>query len=85
MPSPEQLAGPTGAIIALIAVLGIAARVIQVLWSDHLRADADDRTQRDTAIAGWREQTAATNRLAEAIEQRNARDARAKRSQDPAR
>jgi hypothetical protein len=33
-----------------------------------MRADADDRSQRDTALAGWREQVAATNRLADAIE-----------------
>lgn len=50
MPSPEQLAGPTGAIVALIAVLGIAARVIQVLWQNHLEADRDDRAQRDRAL-----------------------------------
>lgn len=49
MPSPEQLAGPTGAIIALVAVLAMAARVIQVLWKNHLEADQDDRDQRDLA------------------------------------
>jgi hypothetical protein len=55
------LLGPLGLTVAL----GFA---VLALWRDHLRADADDRVQRSEAIAGWREQTAATNRLADAIE-----------------
>lgn len=49
MPSPEQLAGPTGAIVALVAVLAMAVAVIKVLWAQHLKADQDDRDQRDLA------------------------------------
>lgn len=54
-------------------VLAAAAGIIGILWRDHVRADAEDRKQRDEAIAGWREQTAATNRLATAIERANTR------------
>ena len=49
MPSPEQLAGPTGAIVALVAVLAMSVAVIKVLWQQHLKADQDDRDQRDLA------------------------------------
>lgn len=72
---PAELYGPLG----LLVGLGLA---VAALWRDHLRADADDRVQRDIAIAGWREQTAATNRLAAAIEKRNARDAQTHRGAD---
>lgn len=60
---PADLYGPFGLLIAL----GLA---VAALWRDHVRADADDRLQRDLAVTGWREQTAATNRLADAIETR---------------
>ena len=58
---PPDLLGPFGLAVAL-------AIAVSALWRDHMRADADDRSQRDTALAGWREQVAATNRLADAIE-----------------
>lgn len=74
MPPPELL-GPLGLTIAL----GVA---VMALWRDHLRADADDRTQRDTAIAGWRAQTDATDRLAAAIEAKAEREATRKRQDD---
>ena len=60
---PAELYGPAGLLVAL--VLATAA-----LWRDHVRADADVRTQRDTAIVGWQAQTTATNRLADSIEER---------------
>ena len=43
-PIPPELLGPAGLLVALL--LAVAA-----LWRDHLRADADDRTQRDKAMA----------------------------------
>ncbi len=73
---PDQLLGPAALLVG--ALIAVAA-----LWKEHLRADAEDRAQRDQAIAGWREQTAATNRLAAALEARNRRDARQGRSDDP--
>lgn len=78
----DALLGPTGAVVALAIAVG-------VLWRDHMRADADDRAQRDVALAGWREQTAATReqtaatvRLAESIEADRADRAERKRRAD---
>jgi hypothetical protein len=82
MPSLEQLLGPAGALVAVIfGVIGLA-RVVMVLWAEHLKADADDRTQRDAAIDGWKAQTDATNRLAAAIEARSVDDADRHRKAD---
>ena len=82
MAIPPELLGPAGLLVASLLVIG-------VLWRDHLRADADDRAQRDTAIAGWRAQVEATNRLinasnrlAAAIEARNRRDERTRRENE---
>lgn len=63
----------------VVGAVGALVTVVGVLWRDHVRADAEDRKQRDAAIEGWREQTAATNRLASAIERANTR----KRAGDP--
>ena len=71
---PPDLYGPLGLLIGLSVA-------VAALWRDHLRADADDRTQRDAALAGWRDQTAATTRLADAIEQSN-RDATQRHRRD---
>jgi hypothetical protein len=44
----------------------VAALVaVAALWREHLRADSDDRTQRDEAFLIAREQVAATNRVAD--------------------
>lgn len=69
------LTGP----LALTVGLAIA---VAALWREHVRADRDDRAQRDVAIAGWRDQTNATNRLADAIEARARDDAQRKRQDD---
>ena len=58
---PPELLGPTGLLVAL-------AFAVAALWRDHVRADADDRSQRDVAIAGWKAQTDATDRVADALE-----------------
>ena len=49
MPSAEQLAGPTGALVLLLAIAVALGRVVVVLWREHLKADQDDRDQRDRA------------------------------------
>jgi hypothetical protein len=49
----------------LTVALGFA---VAALWRSHERSDTDVRAQRDIAIAGWRAQMDATNRLADAIE-----------------
>ena len=58
---PAELYGPAGLLVAL-------AFAVAALWRDHVRADADDRSQRDTALAGWKAQTDATNRVADALD-----------------
>jgi hypothetical protein len=50
VPTPEQLAGPIGAIIALSAVIVGLLRAVQLLWKDHLGQDHEDRAQRDKAL-----------------------------------
>ena len=70
-----ELLGPFGLVVGAVVALG-------VLWREHLRADAEDRRQRDDAIAEAREQTAVTKRLADALEARNRRDAGRRRRED---
>jgi 2-polyprenyl-6-methoxyphenol hydroxylase-like FAD-dependent oxidoreductase len=41
---PPELFGPVGLLVAL-------SLAVRALWLDHLRADQDDRDQRDRAIA----------------------------------
>lgn len=55
-----DLTTAAGVIVALATVVG-------VLWRDHVRADAEDRRQRDVAMDGWKAQTAATNLVADEI------------------
>lgn len=62
---PADLFGPLGLLVAL-------AFAVSALWRDHLRADADDRAQRDRALAISEAQVIATNRVAEGQEQLNA-------------
>lgn len=55
---PPELLGPLGLTVAL----GFA---VVALWRDHLRADADDRAERDRAAALLAAQTPAIDRLAD--------------------
>jgi hypothetical protein len=41
---PSDFLGPFGLTLAALAVIG-------VLWRDHVRSDADDRSMRDRAMA----------------------------------
>lgn len=68
---PPEILGPLGATV----LLGIA---VIALWRDHLRADADDRARSiedrkrlDVSIGVSAGQVAATNRLADVIEERD--------------
>lgn len=55
---PPELLGPLGLTVALaLAAAG--------LWREHLKSDADDRAQRDDALAMARDNVAATNRVAD--------------------
>lgn len=44
IPVPPELVGPVAGLILALAVAGI-------LWREHLRADAEDRKQRDDMFA----------------------------------
>jgi hypothetical protein len=82
--APPDLYGPEGALVALVAGVIILVRIAMILWKDHLRADEDDRAQRDAALAGWKAQVDATKELSEAIKTRAADDAqRSRRSDGP--
>lgn len=73
--SPDLL-GPTALLVAALTAVG-------VLWREHLKADADDRTQRDKAITLLEVNLEATQRMARAWEERNKRDAARHRRDDP--
>ena len=72
---PDALFGPSGLLIG-------AMIVVAALWRDHLRADSDDRAQRDRALAGWEAQTTATRDLVTAIEVKDRADAERRRLAD---
>jgi hypothetical protein len=72
---PDALLGPLALLVG--ALLSVA-----VLWREHLRADADDRAQRDKAIGLLEASLDANQRMAHAWEERNRRDAAARRRSD---
>ena len=72
---PDALLGPLALLVGALIAVG-------VLWKSHVDSDNDVRKQRDEALAGWRAQTTATDRLANAIEVRTRREARTKRQDD---
>lgn len=72
---PPEVFGPQGLLVAALAV-------IVVLWRDHLRADTDDRAQRDKAHGIAEQAVAGLARMADAWEQRNREDAGRHRSDD---
>jgi hypothetical protein len=43
--------GPVGALALAITILYFGARAFRALWTEHLKADQDDRDQRDRAQA----------------------------------
>jgi hypothetical protein len=79
---PETLLGPLGLTIgALFGIVGLA-RVIVVLWRDHLRADQDDRDQRDRAQSLANKAIEGMGELADAWRERDAYDAQRQRRSD---
>ncbi len=72
---PTDILGPLGALVGAI-IVAVA------LWRAHLASDADVRAQRDKAMDGWRAQTTASDRMANALEVRNRRDATHTRAED---
>lgn len=62
---PAEVFGPVGALaLAIVVIVGLT-KVVQKLWDDHLRADADDRRQRDEAFGIAHAQVEATQRVAD--------------------
>lgn len=57
----EALLGPTAALVGAIAIIGFLGKILL----DYI---AYLKSQVAIALTGWREQTAATDRLADAIE-----------------
>jgi hypothetical protein len=78
----SEVVGPTGALVLAVIILGVVGKVIQALWKEHLEADKDDRAQRDRAMALAETAAEGTRRMAEAWEQRNARDRQRSRPGD---
>lgn len=72
---PETLLGPLGLLVGAILAVGYLVRILREYLDDIKR-------QRDEAIAGWKAQTTATDRLANAIEIRNRRDSKRTRAED---
>ena len=47
----SAVVGPVGALALSLIVLFVVARVLQLLWGEHMKADQRDRDQRDVAQA----------------------------------
>ena len=83
-------AGPWAVVILIGALLAIGlARAIVVLWGEHLKADAEDRAQRDrsldllaAALDGNKLSAQATGDMAKAWNDRNKADAARRRRED---
>jgi hypothetical protein len=59
--------GPLGALVLAVIVLAGLTRAFVVLWREHLKADKDDRDQRDKALAIAHDQVAATNAVSDDV------------------
>lgn len=70
----DKILGPTGALVFSVVVVIALARALWILWKEHLKADADDRAQRDSAFALAQTAVDGIKRMAEAWEERNRRD-----------
>jgi hypothetical protein len=79
---PPELLGPTGLTVAALAGIAALGRVIQVLWREHLRADKDDRDQRDVAQRIAEKAVSGLGEMADAWEQRNHDEAARRRKSD---
>ena len=77
-----QLLGPYALLVGALIAVGVLWRSREKAIADYiasLRATIVDRTsERDLALKGWQEQTAATNRVAETLEE-DRRDRTARR------
>ena len=75
---------PANPLPYLVAALSGAAVVLWRAYASAIKERITDLiAQRDLSQRGWIDQTAATNRLAEALEERNRRDRSHVRAEDP--
>lgn len=65
---PDAVFGPFGVLVLMALLLTFAARLLWIFIKDLM-------SQRDLSLVGWREQTAATLKVAEAVEERNRAEA----------
>jgi len=75
LPSAADLAGPTGALILLAAIVTTLVGVIGAFVRDHLRADRDDRKRANDNYLLARDAVDGVKRLADVAERREKRDA----------
>lgn len=70
-------------VLFIVGIIGLtAARMLLVLWREHLKADQDDRDQRDRAIAIVETLVPAIKQMANAWDARNKADAARRRRGD---
>ena len=79
---PSEVFGPAGALVLSIAVIAGLVKLAMILWKEHLKADQDDRDQRDRAIGLLEQLVPSVNRMADAWEARNKADAARRRRND---
>lgn len=83
---PETLIGPSAALAGALVAVGVLWRVLQQVYReriDDLKAQRDGAiTREETAVAGWREQTAANAALAHTWAERNRLDGERRRRTD---
>jgi hypothetical protein len=75
VPSVQELSGPTGAVILLVAIVTTLVAVIGAFVRDHLRADRDDRKRANDNYLLARDAVDGIKRLADVAERREKRDA----------
>jgi hypothetical protein len=76
-------AGPWTVVLFIVGIIGVtAARMLLVLWREHLKADQDDRDQRDRAIAIAEGLVPLIRQMANAWDARNRADAARRRRGD---
>ena len=79
---PDQLTGPVAALVLAILVIGGLVKAFKVLWTEHLKADQDDRDQRDKALALLETSLANNKAAVSAWDRRTAADASRHRKAD---
>ena len=86
---PPEVFGPAGALVLAILVIVGLVKLAMILWKEHLKADQDDRDQRDKAlhlleeaVAGNKSHADANRSMAAAWDARNKADAARKRRED---